>query len=324
MHRDGQVSVILCAYTMARWDDLCAAIDSLRQQTYQPDEIVLVIDHNDLLFERARRQGWGDVVLVANRNDQGLSGARNTGIATASHGLLAFIDDDAIAAPDWLAQIVPHAAAPDVLGCTGTIAPLWVGERPKWFPDEFLWTVGCSYRGQPATLAQVRNVLGASMLIKRTMFERAGGFSSRLGRSGGTLVSCEETELCIRGSAAFPAGYFLFVPASRILHRVPGDRLSWSYFRNRCFAEGRSKAFLARLVRQRRALDTERHYVQRTLVSGVLRGLADTFVRADPAGVVRAAAIIFGLGATVCGFFSGKLERPQTSPQQIHPIGATE
>ena len=215
MLSENQVSVIICAYTMARWDDLCAAVNSLRHQTHRPDDIVLVIDHNDALFARVQQEGWTDVIVVVNRYTQGLSGARNTGIATARHDLLAFLDDDAIAAPDWLAQYVRHAAAPDVLGCTGTIAPHWIGIRPRWFPDEFLWTVGCSYRGQPTTLQPVRNVLGASMLIKRTMFETAGGFSSHLGRCDGTLVSCEETELCIRGGATFPAGHFLFVPAAR-------------------------------------------------------------------------------------------------------------
>jgi GT2 family glycosyltransferase len=324
MFSENLVSVIICAYTMARWDDLCEAIDSLRQQTHRPDDIVLVIDHNDALLNRAQQEGWTDVMVVANRYAQGLSGARNTGIATARHDLLVFLDDDAIAAPDWLGQYVQHAAAPEVRGCTGTIAPHWIGARPHWFPDEFLWTVGCSYRGQPTTSQPVRNVLGASMLIKRMMFETAGGFSIHLGRSGGTLVSCEETELCIRGAAAFPAGHFLFVPAARIIHKVPGDRLTWGYYGSRCFAEGRSKAFLATLVQQRGALDTERHYVLRTLTSGVLRGLADTVLRANPAGVARAAAIIFGLGATACGFLSGKLRRPQAGPQQTPALGVVK
>lgn len=324
MFSENPVSVIICAYTMARWDDLCEAIDSLRRQTYRPGEIVLVIDHNDALFTRVQQQGWTDVMVVANHNAQGLSGARNTGIATARHDLLVFLDDDAIAAPDWLVQYVFHAANPNVLGCTGTIEPQWVGDRPRWFPDEFLWVVGCSYRGQPTTLQTVRNVLGASMLIKRTMFERVGGFSNHLGRSGGTLASCEETEMCIRGGAAFPAGHFLFVPSARIDHKIPGDRLSWGYYRRRCFAEGRSKAFLATLVQQRGALDTERHYVLCTLTSGVLRGLSDTVLRGDLAGIARAAAIIFGLSATACGFFSGKLHRPQAGPRETQVLGAVK
>ncbi len=324
MFSDDRVSVIICAYTMARWDDLCAAIDSLRQQTRRPDEIVLVIDHNNALFVRAKQQGWADVMVVENRYAQGLSGSRNTGIARARHDLLAFLDDDAIAAPDWLAQYAQHVGAPDVLGCTGTIAPHWIGPRPRWFPAEFLWTVGCSYLGQPTTPQPVRNVLGASMLIKRRMFETAGGFSSHLGRSGGTLLSCEETEICIRGGAAFPGSHFLFVPAALVVHKVPAARLTWGYYCCRCLAEGRSKAFLATLVQRRGALDTEGHYVLRTLPRGVLRGLADAVLHADPAGLARAAAIIIGLGITVYGFLSSKLRRPQLSSQQTHALGAVE
>jgi glucosyl-dolichyl phosphate glucuronosyltransferase len=324
MSNDFRVSVIICAYTMARWEDLSAAIDSLRQQTHRPDDIVLVIDHSDALLARVRQEGWIDVLAVANRYAQGLSGSRNTGIAVARYDLLAFLDDDAIAAPDWLAQYLEHAAAPDVLGCTGTIAPRWVGARPRWFPNEFLWTVGCSYRGQPTTPQPVRNVLGASMLIKRTVFETVGGFSNHLGRSGGTLVSCEETEMCIRGGAAFPASHFLFVPAAIVAHKVPAHRLTWAYFCCRCFAEGRSKVFVARLANQRGALDTEGHYVLRTLTSGVLRGLADIALHNDPAGIARAAAIIIGLGITVCGFLSGKLRRPQLLPAPTPALRAIE
>jgi GT2 family glycosyltransferase len=324
MLTDNPVSVIICAYTLARWDDLCTAIESLRQQTYRPDDIVLVIDHNEALFSRVQEESWADVVTVANRYAQGLSGSRNTGIVAARHDLLAFLDDDAVAAPDWLEHYVRHAATPDLLGCTGTIAPHWIGPRPSWFPDEFLWTVGCSYRGQPTTPQPVRNVLGASMLIKRAIFEAAGGFSSHLGRSGGTLLSCEETEMCIRGGAAFPAGHFLFVPAAAIVHKVPATRLTWGYFCCRCWAEGRSKAFLSNLVQQRGALDTEGHYVMRTLTSGVLRGLSDAMLRADPTGLARAAAIIIGLGTTVCGFLAGKLRRAEILPTATPSLRAAE
>ena len=324
MSHEAKVSVILCAYTMARWPDICEAINSLRQQKLRPDEIVLVIDHNDNLLARATKEDWSDVVVVANRYGQGLSGARNTGIVTARHDLLAFLDDDAVAAPDWLAEYVYHAAESGVLGCTGTITPHWIGTRPGWFPEEFLWTVGCSYRGQPIAAQPVRNVLGASMLIKRTVFTKSGGFSSRLGRSGGTLVSCEETEMCIRAGVACPNGCFLFVPSADVAHKVPSGRLTWNYFLRRCYAEGQSKAFLAMLVQQRGALNTERNYVLRTLTSGVWRGVADTLLRGDPAGVARSAAIVFGLATTMCGYGIAKLHRRATEPSPAILLGAAE
>src|SRR5215207_1020357 len=64
-------SVIICAYTEKRWRDLVAAVESLRQQTLRPTEIVVVIDHNPALLERVQA-GLCDVVAVENQEAHGL------------------------------------------------------------------------------------------------------------------------------------------------------------------------------------------------------------------------------------------------------------
>src|SRR6266567_6901037 len=68
------ISVIICAYTEDRWNDLVAAIESVQQQTLSPREIIVVIDHNPGLLERARQHASG--VVVENTGARGLSGAR--------------------------------------------------------------------------------------------------------------------------------------------------------------------------------------------------------------------------------------------------------
>lgn len=57
-----QASVIICAYTLDRWDDLNSAVALVRQQS--PHDIIIVIDGNTVLFERARREIAGVSVLV--------------------------------------------------------------------------------------------------------------------------------------------------------------------------------------------------------------------------------------------------------------------
>ena len=78
-------------------------------------------------------------------------------------------------------------------------------------------------------------------------------------------------------------------------------RASAGYFRARCFAEGRSKAIVARLAGADQALSTERTYVTRTLPRAVGRGLTG-LVHGEPAGAARAAAVVFGLFTTAAGY----------------------
>src|SRR4051794_15100517 len=101
-----QVSAVICAYTMDRWSDIRDTIDSLRRQTRQPDQIVLVIDHNEELLARATSLLSQDVLVIANREVRGLSGARNTGLVASTGDLIAFIDDDAVADVTWLDLLV--------------------------------------------------------------------------------------------------------------------------------------------------------------------------------------------------------------------------
>jgi glycosyltransferase involved in cell wall biosynthesis len=302
----GGISTIICAYTEERWDALLAAVESVRQQTLPPDEIIVVIDHNPALLARARAQ-IAAATVIANTEARGLSGARNTGLAVAQGAIIAFMDEDAAAAADWLARLSACYRNPRVLGAGGAIEPDWQSGRPAWFPVEFDWVVGCTYRGMPTTPTPVRNLIGCNMSFRRGVFTQAGTFQNGIGRVGTLPVGCEETELCIRLAQLAPDGLLQYDPQARVHHRVPAARARWAYFRSRCYNEGRSKALVARLVGSRDALATERSYTLRTLPQGAARGLADA-LRGDVAGLLRAGAIVSGLLITAAGYLVGKAE----------------
>ena len=128
------VSVVICAYTIDRWEDLKQAVVSVRKQTEAADEIVLVIDHCPELLTQAELLAEllsCRIIVIPNRFGQGLSGARNTGTAVAHGDIVAFLDDDAVADPDWLTRIVNHYEDPQVLGVCGMVRPDWEDERPR-------------------------------------------------------------------------------------------------------------------------------------------------------------------------------------------------
>jgi GT2 family glycosyltransferase len=299
-------SVIICAYARERLTDLMAAIASIRGQTLAPREIMVVVDHNPQLLQLVRMQE-PEVIVVENTGARGLSGARNSGVAAAKGQILAFLDDDAIADPDWLMHLHAGFRDTNVLGVGGAVQPIWLAGHPPWLPEEFYWVVGCTYKGMPAMAAPIRNPIGASMSFRREVFEKAGGFRADVGRLGTLPVGCEETEWCIRAAQRWPNGVFLYQPRARVSHRVPSERTRWRYFCARCYAEGLSKARVARYVGTRDGLSSERSYILRTLPRGMMRNLAVALLHREVAALARAGAIAAGLTLTTAGYVAGNI-----------------
>ncbi|MFF0200218.1 glycosyltransferase family 2 protein [Streptomyces sp. NPDC005017] len=298
------LAVVICAYTLDRWDDMRAAIASVLAQDPPADEVVLVIDHNQALLERAERELTG-VRVVANQRRRGLSGGRNTGVSVSRADVVAFLDDDATAGPGWTDRLLTPYRDPRVVGVGGFVRPWWLTGRPVWFPPEFDWVVGCSYRGQPRSAARVRNFIGANMSFRRSELLAVGGFFDAFGRVGSRPVaSCDETDLCLRIAARDPEAVLLYEPAAEIRHRVPKSRTSWAYFRNRCYVEGLSKALVARRCGSGPALANERVYVRST----ISRALARDVTRIGrPGALRRIGALSGGVCATVTGYLVGSV-----------------
>jgi glucosyl-dolichyl phosphate glucuronosyltransferase len=292
-----RISVVISAYMEARWNELVSAIQSVQNQTVPAFEIIVVIDHNPTLFERARAE-LADLRVVENVQVRGLGGARNSGVAASRGEIVAFLDDDATAEPGWLERFGEGYADENVLGVGGGIEPVWLGGRPTWFPSEFDWVVGCTYRGMPESRTAVRNLIGCNMSYRREVLDELGGF--RLG------YGCDETEFCIRARRRWPNGILLYDPDAKVSHLVPASRSRWAHFRSRCYFEGGSKAVVSWLGGSKDGLASERTYTLRVLPRAIGRGVADTIFRRDWAGLGRAAMIIAGLALTTAGYVAGK------------------
>jgi len=319
--RRARFSVVICVFTMRRWDDMLAAIGSVRAQSLPAHELIVVVDHNDELLSKLTAHLAGDpasalpVTVVANEQARGLSGGKNTGVRHATGDIVAFLDDDAVADSKWLKYLADSFSAPEVTGVGGLTLPNWDTGRPSWFPREFDWVVGCNYLGMAAPRRPVRNLLGGNAAFRCSIFDRVGGFTVDVGRSDKKLpLGCEETEFCIKIGQTLPEATLLIDDRAVIWHRVGRDRTTVRYFLTRCYAEGVSKAAVSRHVGSADGLSAERRQAFATLPAGFARNLA-ALARGDLYGPGRAAAIVAGLFAATGGYAVGLGNSGGTTPR---------
>lgn len=299
-------TVVIACHELANLPGILAAIESVHAQTRKASGCVVAVDHNPAL---AAALGDVDGVQVVENTSvhRGASATRNAGAAAARTDVVAFLDDDEVAAPDWLEQLLPPLAEVSVVGVGGRYVPLWTSARPVWFPDELAWVVGAHHSGQPTVQSTVRNVWSGNMAVKADLFDKIEGFRLGFGKAGG-VSRPEDTDLCIRLAKVVEGGRWVYVPTAAIEHTVPGDRATFGFYVRRCYAEGRGKIELRDVIGDADVLDTERDYLRRTIPLGFLRHLrhaARAAIGGDGrtalAALSRAGAICVGIGAAAVG-----------------------
>ncbi len=304
------LSIVVCCFTPARRAQLLEAVASSLRQAGPADQVIVVVDHNDLLHVDLRATLDDRVILVTNSFQTGLSGARNTGLSLAVNDIVVFLDDDAALQPGALDAVRGAFVDESVVSIGGAVEAQWQrGAAPRWFPAEFGWVIGCDYRGLPADGGPIRNPIGAAMAVRRSALIQINGFSSRLGRVGSLPSGCEETLMGVLLHQQFPDQRIIRHADFLVHHHVSAERATPRYFARRCYQEGRSKAALTRISGQRAALSSERGYTTKVLTSGIWQS------RRTPSRVL---ALIGGFVLTTTGFVVGLIETTTGSPRKEH------
>ena len=275
-------AVVICAYSVERWDRLVRAVQSVQEQTLPPREVIVVVDHNEALC--GARQGLPDGVrVVENSQPRGLRGARNSGLLHANGVVRRFHRRRrggicAVAGNPGRNR----TGDPEVAGVGGLTEPIWSEggrsglvstrvrlDRRRGLPRNVAQAAGC-----PKSLGAgiCRSVeISLSVVADFELATRATILSYAFAFDNGGQASASYS-----------------VPEAIVLHHVERSRMTVRRYLSRCYFEGGSKAVISRLIGREDGLASECRYTREVLPSGVKQAMLDFVWRSDRAGVARA------------------------------------
>jgi len=269
------VSAVVCTHTTDRVPYLREAVDSVLAGSYDDREVVVVSDGSPAVADRVSGlYPREDVRVIELPENRGLLGARNAGAEAADGDVVAFLDDDAVADEEWLAEIVSAYERHDPPAVGGRMTPLWIAGRPAYLPEEFHWLVGVTHRGFPDEAGYVRNTNGSNISFRREVFLDLDGFDTAIGgRKGDRNLQGGETELCARLREEYGRGVW-YEPDAVVAHKVFRYRTRPLWLADRAFWQGYSKRGMEVLVPS--STGEEYDFLARLLfefLPGRLRGL---------------------------------------------------
>jgi glycosyltransferase involved in cell wall biosynthesis len=220
----------LVVATIGRTTQLVRLFETLRQQTCQSFEVILVDQNSQGYLDEVIAPFYAFFPLRRLRSKPGLSRARNAALDHVRGQIVVFPDDDCWYQGNLLERVAETLARhPNWDGLSGTY-----GDTEN--PNGFSWSPKTDGSLSPINLW--RRSSSVTIFLRRAVVERVGRFDEDLGRGTGTgMTASEDSEYLIR---ALRMGFFISYSHNlRVFHRGwrAGDELEMS----RVF--GDSKAF---------------------------------------------------------------------------------
>lgn len=241
-------SVIICTYN--RCSLLEKALRSLKEQSFPPGRFEIIVVDNNSTDDTATVVGACSAdspveVYSLLETNQGLSHARNRGIQAARGEFVAFLDDDATAERTWLEKLLEGFGDPRTVCVGGRVVPAWQAPRsewPEWLHERLIGFFSMVDHPDHRDLHYPDYPAGTNIAFRKQALENTGMFNPRLGRIGESLLSMEETDLCLRLERA--GHRIVYTPEAVVRHIVAEERLTRDWVRDRSRWQGISAALI--------------------------------------------------------------------------------
>jgi hypothetical protein len=230
------LSVIIC--TCDRSKTLAEAVDSVLSQSFPSLETIIVDNSTDPEINRGLRERYKGKkhLRYVVEPVRGLSHARNKGTAIACGRYVAFIDDDAIAAPNWAENIISaFSNLGSQAACIGgRIIPRWLAPRPDWLTDDLLGYLSIvDWGGSLRKLKRYEWIAGCNIAFDRKSLLSSGGFSTNLGRKGVGLALMSNEEIAAYQNMRRAGKIIGYAPEAVVEHQIDPKRLEPEWFLRR-------------------------------------------------------------------------------------------
>jgi glycosyltransferase involved in cell wall biosynthesis len=245
-----QISVVIATHNRCKY--LAKALQALLNQSLQkPLYEVLIVDNastDETPKVVADFKKQVDCIRYIYEATPSANLARNIGWQHARGEIVAYMDDDAIPAFEWLENILKvfykiHPM-PGVVG--GKVVPLWESERPTWLHDKLFGALSLIDYSKQACILDKKYPFSVNMAFQKKLLAEFNGFDLQLGRKGNKLLSGDETAIAIRIKKA---GYSIYYdPAIMVEHYIPNARLTHKWFMKRYYWGGFSEALMWRIL----------------------------------------------------------------------------
>ncbi len=244
-----KLSIVIATYNRAA--DLVRTLDSLVGQSYPAREWECVAvnnnskDDTEERFAQFASQHPELNLRMVREENQGLSWARNRGIAESRGEIIAIIDDDETINPEFVEGYISFFERhPEAAAAGGRVVPHYIEGRPEWMSPyterPIAGTLDLGAEDKPFTKGYPA---GGNMAIRREVIERLGAFDTRLGRTGANPMGGEEKEIMHRIAAS--GGAIWYTPVPVIYHYIPAAKLTMEYFDRLCRMCGASERVMA-------------------------------------------------------------------------------